>query len=128
MFQIRNLCPPGRFRQYEHCMNVVIKEIDSHGPVIAGSEEWLNGGRYDRLNTAWGYRYWLYRDGTVYRQKVMYHKEQGFAALRRRKWETLDLMRAGYPEWKDFRDTWVAMQENRGRTGIGRKQIGKGEA
>ena len=96
-------------------MGAIIKELDSHGPLIACSQEWLNHGRYDDHGTAWGKRYELYRDGTVYMHKVLFHRDQGFAFLRRKKWETLALMARDYPAWQDFKEAWESMQVNLGR-------------
>jgi hypothetical protein len=96
-------------------VGAIIKELESHGPMIACSQEWLNQGRYDTNNTAWGRRYELYRDGTVYRRKVLFHKTQGYAYLRRQKWETLSTMIKDYPAWQDFRDAWSIMQQNLNR-------------
>jgi hypothetical protein len=92
----------------------VIKDLDSHGPMIACAERWLNGGRYDDHNTAWGDRYELYQDSTVYRRKMLFHREEGLAFLRRQKWETLQQLRRDFASWKDFRDAWLVMQVNKG--------------
>lgn len=93
-------------------MKAVIKEIDSHGPMIACVQWWKNKGRYDSKNTAWGRRLELYRDGVVYERKVLFHREQGPAFLRRRKAMNLRRGLADSGSWQDFRDEWLVMQKN----------------
>lgn len=93
-------------------MRTIVKDLDSHGQMIACVEWWINAGRYDDHGTAWGKRLELYRDGTVYLRKMLFHREHGLAFLRRQKWEALDHMRRDYASWKDFRDAWLTMQRN----------------
>jgi hypothetical protein len=93
-------------------VSAVVKDLDSHGPIIACVEWWLRGGKYDTNNTAWGRRLELYRDGVVYERKMLFHREQGHAFLRRRKVMNLRRGLADAGGWKDFRDEWLGMQKN----------------
>ena len=108
-------------------MSAIIKELESHGPIIAVVEWWLNRGRYDKLGTAWGRRLELYRDGVVYERKMLFHREQGHAFLRRRKIMNLRRGLADAGSWKDFRDEWLVMQKNLDRQAVNIDQVKKGE-
>ena len=106
-------------------MSALIKEIDTHGPMIACSQIWLNRGRYDDHGCAHGRRFELYRDGTVYRRKMLYHQTQGTAFMRRQKYETLDRMRKEHASWKDFKEAWIIMQRLRDREIVSVEQARK---
>jgi len=105
--------------------NNIYKDIDTHGSIIASVEWWLNDGRYDDQKVAWGRRLELYRDGTVYMRKTMFHMDHGRAFLRRQKYETLEMMRKDYASWKDFRDAWLIMQKNLNRVEVSVEQAKK---
>lgn len=106
-------------------MSAIIKELESHGPIIACVEWWLHNGRYDTHGTAWGRRLELYRDGIVYERKMLYHREQGLAFLRRRKVMNLRRGLADSGSWQDFRDEWLVMQKNLERTVVDLAQAKK---
>lgn len=106
-------------------MGSVVKEMDSHGPMVAAAEWWENAGRYDANGTAWGTRLELYRDGAVYSRRMLFHREQGRAFLRRRKAQSLDMALRQRASWQDFRDEWLAMQRNLGHEPVDVEQAKK---
>lgn len=93
-------------------MNAIVTGPEAHGPIIACVEYWENAGRYDDRGTAWGWRLELRKDGTVYRRRCLFHREQGRAFLRRQLHANLDRMLKERGSWKDFAEEWLSMQRN----------------